>query len=321
MSGVSPNPVEIIDKIKSTFEEKNQFLVVIHKNADADAVGSALALKYYLQSKGKETIIGCESINSQGKMLLENLEEEVEYHVPPGDHDTVVLLDTSSVEKAGIFKECVYAAENVVVIDHHEKNKELEQFLYYNEHLASNAEIIYKFFPLSNENYLKAILAGIVADTGHFKHATPATFETVHTILTNGIDLQEIFLLLQTEMDRSRKIAVLKACKRMKLHYIKDLIIATTSVGSHESLAAKYLLFMGADISFVANKDRISSRAKKNVIKRGINLAEIMQKIGTLENGDGGGHKAAAGAASLEDTKNALNLCVKLVEKRLDTHG
>ena len=308
----------VIDKIKSVFDKEDNFLILTHKNADVDAVGSALALKYYLEEKNKKVRIGCESLNKQAKIILDNLKERIDYYHYTDEFRNIIILDTSSIKKLGIFEKATKKAENVVVIDHHEKNVRMEKYLYYNENLSSNSEIIYKFFPSNNGNYLKAILAGIIADTGHFKYADVHTFETVLDILKKGIDLQEVLSILKEDMNRSKKIAVLKAFKRMKIYPIDNMIIATTRIGAYEAIVAKSLLEMGADIAFVASKDRISSRAKNTVIERGINLAEIMQK---LENGDGGGHKAAAGAEGLEDIEKALKTCVILVRKRLDKNG
>lgn len=311
----------IIDEIKSIFDKEDYFLILTHKNADVDAVGSVLALKYYLKEKNKNVAVGCESLNRQAKILVNNLEEKIDYYRYTEEFGNVIILDTSSMKKLGIFENAVKKAENVVIIDHHEKNMHAERYLYYNEPLPSNAEIIYKFFPSKNEKYFKAILAGIIADTGRFKYANVHTFETVLDILKKGTDFQEVLSLLKEDTDRSKKIAVLKAFKRMKIYTVKDLIIATTRIGAYESIVARSLLDIGADISFVAGRERISSRAKHGVIKRGINLAEIMHKIGKLENGDGGGHKAAAGAENLENAEKALKTCVLLVKERLDKNG
>ncbi|MEA1992860.1 MAG: DHH family phosphoesterase [Euryarchaeota archaeon] len=310
-----------MSKIRALFSEADTFLLLVHKNADVDAVGSAIALKYYLQGQGKTVKIGCDSLSSQGKMFLETLKEEIDYYEFSEEFGNLVLLDTSSVKKLGIFEKAVEKADNVVVIDHHEKNKDLERFLYYNETRSSNTEIIYEYFPLDSEIYLKAVLGGIITDTGHFRHADADTFEAVHKILKKGVDLQEILRSLENKLDRSKKIAVLKASRRLELHYAKDLIVATTKIGAHESLAAKSLLFMGADVSFVANGDRISSRARHSAVEKGINLAEIMQDVGKVQNADGGGHKAAAGAEGLRDTEEAISMCVSLVKKRIDGNG
>ena len=307
-----------VDKIRDIFNKENDFLIVTHKNADVDGMGSALALKYYLKERNKNVKIGCESLNSQAKIILDNLNEKIDYFHYTEDFRNLIVVDTSSIKKLGIFEETVKKAENVIVIDHHEKDEYMEKFLYYNKNLTSNAEIIYKLFPSNNEKYLKAILAGIIADTGLFKYADQNTFRTILDILKKGIDFQEVLSILKEDMSRSKKIAILKAFKRMKIYYIKDLIVVTTRIGAYEGIVARSLLDMGADIAFVANKDRISSRAKNNVIEKGINLAEIMQ---SLEKGDGGGHKAAAGAENIEDVEKAMKKCVSMIKERLDKNG
>jgi nanoRNase/pAp phosphatase (c-di-AMP/oligoRNAs hydrolase) len=316
---VNSKKEKIIEQIKDIFDREDDFLILTHKNADVDAVGSILALKYYLQEKNKRVTAACDSVNSQAKIFLENMNEELDRTVE--EFRNVIIVDTASVKKLGIFEDTIEKAEHSIIIDHHEKTAQSKEFFYYNEQLPSNTEIIYKFFPLNDEKYLKVILAGIIADTGYFKYASTETFGTVYKILKKGINLQEMFVLLKNEIDRSRKIAVLKAVRRMKIHTVRDFIVTTTRVGAHEALAAKALLSLGADISFVASKERISSRTTDAVIQRGINLAEIMHAIGRLENGDGGGHKAAAGAEDLDDVENALKTCVKLVKERLDTDG
>ncbi len=134
-------------------------------------------------------------------------------------------------------------------------------------------------------------------------------------IFKRGYHISDVDELLRVEDDISKKIAILKAHQRMKLYSFSEFIIATSNVSSCEALAAKTILSTGADVAFVGadngSEVRISGRAKKAVIDRGINLAKIMSQVAPIIGGEGGGHKGAAGANGKTNMEEGLKKCVE----------
>jgi hypothetical protein len=71
----------------------------------------------------------------------------------------------------------------------------------------------------------------------------------------------------------------------------------------------------GADVVFVGSQRddqfRLSARATQEIVRRGLNLGEIMKGIGTETMSDGGGHCGAAGLSGTGDVEAMLFICMK----------
>ncbi|MBU7032612.1 MAG: DHH family phosphoesterase [Theionarchaea archaeon] len=294
-------------------ERHDDFVILIHSNADPDAVGSAVALKEFLRLRNKSATICCESANRMSKDLLQNLGEAVTCTVEGNAHN-IIILDTASSSQLGNCAKILDHANHVVVIDHH-RDSSFKEYQYLKEERTSTAEILFDLLPERNKKINLALMAGILTDTGNFKYANRFTLQTVLRILEEGIELYEVFNVFREEKDIPKRIAMVRGCQRAKLHKISGYLIITTRVNSHESSTAT-LLTQVADIAFVANgkANRIIAKAAQDI---NIDLSRIMKEIGQQYNGDGGGHLRAAGATG-ESITDALDHCVDLVREILE---
>ncbi|MBU7014130.1 MAG: DHH family phosphoesterase [Theionarchaea archaeon] len=299
-------------RVLDILEREPSFLILIHSNADPDAVGSAVALKEFLRLKEKHAEICCQNVNRMGKYLLRNLGESIAGEDLPGA-GTVIILDTASLSQLGTCAEYLKDAHTVVVIDHHRESS-FSQYEYLCEDRTSTAEILFDLLPQKNRKINLALLAGILTDTGNFKYASRETFHTVERILEEGVELYEVFDMFTEHKNVPKRIAIIKGCQRSKLHKVGDYLVITTKVNSHESSTATFLTQV-ANVVFVANEkgSRIIAKASQDV---NIDLSRIMKEIGQLYNGDGGGHRKAAGASG-ESISDALDSCVELVRTAL----
>jgi nanoRNase/pAp phosphatase (c-di-AMP/oligoRNAs hydrolase) len=289
---------------------EENFLILLHSNADPDAVGSAIALKEFLRLHEKHAKICCHSANRMSKHLLGNLEEKIDCK----DAETfknIIILDTASSSQLGKCRKFLELAENVAVIDHH-TDSSFKEYLYLREERTSTAEILFDMLPERNKKMNLALLSGILTDTGNFKYANVHTMETVQKIMQEGVELYEAFDMFTERKDIPKRIAILRGCQRSKLHKIAGYLIITTKVNSHESSTAAFLTQL-ASVAFVANEKagRIIAKAAQNM---DIDLSKIMKEIGQLYNGEGGGHKKAAGASG-ESISDALDHCVELLRE------
>ncbi len=315
---------------------QDHYIILLHQNADPDAIGSAIALKELLKSQGKSVMIGAETLNNLSKNLLSHLGDFIV--ASPTDHKNLIILDTSTPVQLGSFERMIEKAEVVISIDHHEtfetnKFKGTKYTYFINKERTSTAEIIFEIMLkmreeglINKENtnckkVILAILTGIITDTGHMRFSDVNTLKTLIHIFKRGYHISDVDELLRVEDDHSKKIAILKAHQRMKLYSVSDFIVATSKVSSCEALAAKSILSTGADVAFVGAENgsevRISGRAKKIVIERGINLAKIMSHVAPIIGGEGGGHKGAAGANGKTNMEEGLKKCVEYFAQEL----
>lgn len=315
-----------------TTEDKS-FLLLCHHNADPDSLGSAIAFARFLKARGVEEVrIGvAQSVSSYAKRLLTLSPVPVEKN-PSVDEDVVVIFDTSSLEQLEPIE--IPKDKFTILIDHHaeKKNPIKADISVVDSTRTSTAEIVwelFKYLGFAEEISVKALLAGIVTDTANFRFANSKTFKSVSEMLEAfPVQMGEIFQLVapvsDENIDQAKRMAVLKACQRMEIRKFRKYIIAVSKVSAYESLVCKVLLQLGADIAIVGSEKngvRISARAKESLVKKGLHLGKIMEKVGPIIEGSGGGHAGAAGANGKKNLDDAIRVILKEVENFLRENG
>ena len=305
------------------------FLLLCHHNADPDSLGSAIAFALYLKSIGVEGVrIGvAQSVSSYAKRLLSFSPVPVEKD-PIVKEDVVVIFDTSSIEQLEPIE--IPGEAFTIVIDHHvEKDNPIRaDIAVVDSSRTSTAEIVwelFKYFGFHDEIAAKALLAGIVTDTANFRYSNAKTFRAVSEMLELfPIQMGEIFQLVapvsDENIDQAKRMAILKACQRLEIKKFRKYVIAVSKVSAYESLACKTFLNLGADIAIVGSEKkgvRISARAKESLVKKGLHLGKIMEKVGPVIEGSGGGHAGAAGANGKKNLDEAIKVILKEIEKFL----
>jgi phosphoesterase RecJ-like protein len=308
--------------------------ILFHHNADPDALCSAYALSSLLSSikEGVEvTISPSKNLSKISEQIARQLGITLEKKPIVEEMDTLFIVDTASLQQLEEMKERILASKApLVVIDHHAayaETKAASRLYILNEEAASTCEIIYDLFreagvkPTSQA--AKALLLGIAYDTRHFTLGTPATFRAIGELLEIDGALAEILSLLTGTMDRSEKIARLKAGQRMKIYMVGRWLIASAEVSSYQASAARGLLNLGADLALVGGSReegiRISMRSTEGFYKEtSIHLGrDIAIPLGETFKGAGSGHSTAAGVNALGNTEEALNMAVRMITERL----
>ena len=296
----------------------DNILYLCHRNADPDALGSAFALKEAIGGT-IGVIDGCDRVAS---VLAKQL--NIEFSTDPaGEYDLVVVVDTSTLAQLNGFP-----LKNYAVIDHHASTSLNENSTFYlHRNKSSTAEIVLGVLNIMGAPIMRraafALIAGIITDTGNFKHATSDSFKAVAELIElSGIGYSEVMDALSTlPQDISMRIAFLKAAQRSVIERVDDWVIVTSQVSSFGGAAASNLISIGADVAFVASKEgdqvKMSARARKCAINAGVNLARLMEEISVKYNGTGGGHEGAAGMDVQGDADQILASCTDYIKKSL----
>jgi nanoRNase/pAp phosphatase (c-di-AMP/oligoRNAs hydrolase) len=175
-------------------------------------------------------------------------------------------------------------------------------------------------------NAATQLACGLVYDSRHFHIAIKSTFDHFLVLLEHGADYSQVLQLLSTSLDKSERVARLKAAQRVVVYDEFNLLIAATTIRSYEASACRALIGLGADIAIACavKKDevRISARSTLAVNQeRGLDLArDIMEPLGEMIGGAGGGHPSAAGANGVATSDHALGLALQLLRKALKAH-
>lgn len=302
--------------------DHHKILYLCHRNADPDALGSAFALKEAIG--GTVGVIGsCDRVAS---LLAKHL--NIDYIINPvNNYDLVVVIDTSTLGQLNGFQ-----LNNYGVVDHHTTTSLNDNASFYiRRNKSSTAEIVLGILKSIGAPIMRpiafALMAGIITDTGNFKHANADSFKAIAELMEiSGIEYSEVIdVISSVPQEVSMRIAFLKAGQRAVIERSDDWIIVTTQVSSFSGAAASNLISTGADIAFVASKRegivKITARARKSAINAGVNLARLMEDISKKYNGAGGGHEGAAGMDVSGETEVILLSCVEYVKNSLMKPG
>ena len=316
-------PDDILKKLK-----EGRTLVLMHGNADPDAVGSAYAIAAAFPGTDMHAPEGLDRIS---KILQERYSIELKDNVNLSDYSAIVVVDTSSPEQLGPVGGHIAGDERLVVIDHHATTGDWQAPLSFIEQRTSCAEVVWHLFAewgirseMGRET-AELLLAGIITDTGHFRFADSGTFLAVHGIMeAGGISLQDVMSSISARTDQSEIISVLKGAQRMKFERCCGSIVAQSNGSAFEASVSRAILNLGADVVFVGSQRkerfRISARANHSLIKRGFNLASLLSELGAETLTEGGGHPGAAGVSGVGDAEAMLHMAVEKTKEWLREH-
>jgi nanoRNase/pAp phosphatase (c-di-AMP/oligoRNAs hydrolase) len=288
-------------------------VVLLHGNADPDALGCAYAI---YRAYPDVTIAAIGGLDRMAKVVSTKLAFEVKQFVDLDDYDVVVAVDSSSRDQIGMD----VAGRDLVVIDHHARCGDWDGTLFYcDDSKRSCAEIVFELLKISGAKVDRevglALAAGMLTDSGHFRFANPALLRSFAELLdTSGINMDEAMDLTDLEPDVSERISQLKGAQRMRFERLGDYIVAISLGSSHESSVCKALLGIGADVAFVGSqrdeKFRISARARQDLVRKGLHLGKVLDEVGGETSSSGGGHAGAAGLTGTGDVEALLNICI-----------
>lgn len=290
-------------------------VIMVHGNADMDAIGSAYAIS---RAFGNCTIYAPDGVDRVSKMVAEKLDIHITEECDITLFDKVVVVDTSSPDQLepGINK----IPASAIVIDHHVPSGKWDGYDYYcDDSMIACTELILRIIRAANISIDKdtglALLGGMITDGGHFQFANTQLLRDFSDVMDEaGIDMAEALALTRATMSMSERVAMMKCVERSRFDRVGDMIVATSYGGSFEASGCRALISAGADVVFVATQRedtfRISARATQEIVRKGIHLGEIMKHVGTEVTADGGGHGGAAGISGIGDCEAMLHICM-----------
>ncbi|MHA1408979.1 MAG: DHH family phosphoesterase [Candidatus Odinarchaeia archaeon] len=323
----------MFDVVLNIFQKISGLKIAIcfHENGDPDAIGSSIALSEILRKKYNCKIqILFESINKVSSKIIDYLGLNMENYVDfEGDFDYLFLVDTNNLIQLGdvLYKPDKLNKKSVIIIDHHPPHKDINEFSYYHfidPSYSSTCEILYRIGEEIGFNFSRTVkfllLAGMIYDSRHFILANKQTFKMAYTLLDDEISYKEIINLLNQSKDKSEKIARLKTAKRAEFYEIDDKwILAISYVSSFEASASRALVDLGADIAVVIgterDKLRISARSTNQFYDAtSFHLGkDLMENIGPIIKGKGGGHSTAAGCNGTGSVEDVVKKIFKII--------
>ena len=318
----------VASAIAESIKSSSNVLIMGHRFADLDALGSAAGMAAVCDTLGKKAKIVMSKKTSLALPLVKHLEENgmdgliiepSEAHRFIGEKTLLIITDThrqSFLEYPELFDE----VKSVVVIDHHRKTVDHinKAMVFYHEPNASSAsEMVTELIEYVSVDVevskacAEALLSGIALDTKNFVMNTGVrTFEAAAYLRSKGADtiaVKQLFAnSMKTQRDKSEVVknaAMYHNCAVGVVTFESDDIRIVASQAADEllnisSVEASFVLFKtGSTVN-------ISARSYGEM-----NVQLVMEALG------GGGHQTMA-AAQLENetVENALNMLKSAID-------
>jgi len=188
------------EKAKNEIEKANKICIISHRSPDGDAVGANLALRAYLEKKGKNVVSACvDPIPKNSDFLLNAKSFQLDFNYE--DFDLFISVDCAAVYLMKFHEnkpELLSGEKPFINIDHHSSNDNFGTINVVDEDAPATCMILYSFF-----NYCKweidretatCLLHGIYFDTGSLMHSNTneEVFEVCGELVKKGADLKKI---------------------------------------------------------------------------------------------------------------------------------
>ena len=224
---------EDISSLKSLLNQSKNVVIVPHKNPDGDAIGSSLALYFYLLDKKhnvsiiapndypdflkwlprEDAIIKYESQRDSSKVLIKNA-------------DIIFTLDFNALHRTGDMEQPLQDSKAIkIMIDHHQQPDTYAKFMYSDITMSSTCEMIYNFIAMLGDSNLitkdiaTCLYAGIMTDTGSFRYpsTTSKTHNVISDLINKGADNASIHNAIYDTNSPERMLLLGRALQNLKV--------------------------------------------------------------------------------------------------------
>lgn len=301
--------------------------VVTGKNGDMDTVGSAIAL-----SSTHPNFMACGvHLGRVARRLVEA------HHAPfrqlksgheqwPSSISAVVVVDAAAADQTGLELPDVPKC----ILDHHATDDwQLSDGDFSMKwDVRSTTEMVARYMLGYAKEQMTGpvcefLLAGLVTDTGRFRHANAGSFEIASSLLVQGhIDYQSFIESMEDERPSpSEQGAMLRGLQRTELTEAGPWRVLRSTAGTLEGRVASLLSGIGADAVVVTRhrhgETRLTVRASRSSVLNGLHLGTIMEGLSESLGGEGGGHDGAAGWSGRADPIAAESAFIDAVARTI----
>lgn len=313
---------------KKTILDSGKVVIISHKGPDGDAIGSSLALYFYLKQLGKESIVILPDnfptyfswLNGSEDIIIADKDIKLAEKII-SSADLIFCLDFNDLSRVG------YDLENLLkqskaelfMIDHHQNPKNFAKYSISRIESCSTAQLIFNFIEenddleLINNDIAESIYTGIITDSGSFQYSNvePETHKIAALFIERGLNHTKVYdnIFKHNKISKLhllgyalQKIEVIDNCPVAFIALSKDEMQQfSASKGDTEGLVNYCLSIEGIEVAAFIRED-------KGIIKLSIrSLDEISVNSFATKYFNGGGHRNAAGGMSNESLEKTVS--------------
>ena len=204
------NQETILNDISTQLKEKKSFLLLTHKDPDADGIGSMLALGNALIKADKEVVLLTEEPVHFPANILKGCDRIVNEIDVETKFDTIIALDCGDKNRIGAPHKCIEGSTLLINIDHHESHDLFGDLNLVDPGSSSTGELVYSVikhsgFPIDLD-MAENIFVSIQADTGSFQYnnTTSTSLRIAAEMMECGVKPYPIYLKMMDTYSLSR---------------------------------------------------------------------------------------------------------------------
>jgi phosphoesterase RecJ-like protein len=186
-----------VDRILDRLRESRTVCVVGHVRPDGDCVGSQLGLALALHNEGKEVVAWNED-RTPDKLAFLDPDGWLQRPQSGRSFDTVVAVDSASLNRIGTVAEAVAQRGCLINIDHHASNTRFGDINWIGSRMPSTGEILFRLLRFAGwpitPRIADCLFAAVSTDTGSFQYPStrPGTFTVAGELVKRGANLAAI---------------------------------------------------------------------------------------------------------------------------------
>jgi nanoRNase/pAp phosphatase (c-di-AMP/oligoRNAs hydrolase) len=286
--------------------EEGAIAVLAHKNGDMDTIGSAVVLASIIGPSARACGLHVSKVAQRVLEQVDGTFHLMDEKKPmwPRTLAGIIVVDSASVSQTGL---TLPEGIPVCAIDHHEGGSDWDDAdLAICWKVSSTAEMIHQYSMEYHSEEMDSgnatlLVAGIITDTGRFKHAAAGSFTAAGELIsTYNLDYAEFVESLEREeLNHSQRMAIAKALSRLEAIDAGEWFLLHTQGSTNEGVTAHSLLAAGAEVALVVRRakdeTRLIGRANRAAVLDGVHLGDLMASLCDTLGGEGGGHPGAAG--------------------------
>lgn len=326
----------------------NRVIICTHVNPDGDAIGSSLALKHFLERKGKSVAVVVPNIfpdflkwlpGADSILIYTNQKHKEQAKAAIEQAELVIVCDLNQPNRLALLEQNVMQSKAPrILIDHHlDPDRDFCQHIISEPEMCATGEVICCL--LSEQGELDSIsedeatclYTAMMCDTGafSFNSSRPIIYEYISRLLARGIDKDQIYrnVFWTATEGRLRLQGYLLFVNMKVLHDRHTAIMTLTNEerrrfkvknGDTEGFVNIPLTMLGMRLSIFINEDTEHPGIMKLSL-RSVGDFPCDQMASRFFGG--GGHKNASGgklqcsmAEALEKVKSAIDSYAEMLK-------
>ena len=297
-------------------------LITGHINPDGDALGSALAFKLILDSKGVHADV---SFDMKGTVPsnLNHLPIELILENPKENYENVYVFDCGNSERLGDLEDLALNSKRVIVIDHH-INPSFGDVQIIDSKAASTTQVLFREIISANididKNIANCLMTGLITDTGRFQYSNTdnEVFEIASKLMLSGAELTSISDNIYGSIPMNAIKLQSEVLNRIELYKEEELVVSYVLQDDYlkykiESSETDFLidsirLVKESNIALLLKEQEDKSFKGSLRSRNELDVQQIASLFG------GGGHKAASGFSTnltMEEIKSKVKNAIK----------